>query len=1274
MKKITPIVAISILCSVSIAAAFTSVIAWFSASAKITNENNPVEGASLGAYFAYGDGSEEHPFGITKSRHLYNLAWLQYLNHFNKKTDNTGKIIPTYFELGDDVVGEGMAIPPIGDAAHPFVGTFNGNGYTISDFVISNNASDFTVKPAAVTSYTPSEIVGLFGVVGKLASDATTSYDTATNEIFDVGISDLTIKSNTANTLVGIVAGYVNGTISKVAVSDSTINIVQSGASAVTSIGTTNLSDYTIVGYCTDTYKRTLQTIDNTIYDVTPLDNVEFNATDSGDVQGWGGSINMLDMFNRLHNIEKVASSGTRTYKTITEYDADGEVIGTPTTSTYTYYRYSNRPAMGNFSYINQNDSYMYLQGGERVVNKYNTYYEHTGYPITDGTNYLCADDSSVYNMTGAKAQTGCTLWDFEEDGGEYLISTTYNGTTYYLSYVNDELDVTTSATTYWIIDDTGTYRDIYFDKKGDEYHLTYSNGWTVFNTSGDPYYVIYDDAGHYIAEPTNDYALSADSIAGAAHFGYSTSARGYYLLSNTSKYLGMYRTNSYQCQIAGDDNYYYRLVNSSGNLLANPYGDGYMRAFNKNSDTAYNTYYIRYTGTNNQPWTSGNNSQKTAMHVLSVDPTSFTPNILKSTQIIDPPHEGPDYYSDDSRKESYMSYTATNTTYFPLNVKTDGGTYSNASTANNRINSGNYDPTDANTGYVISGSNIGENTTITNGGPSLIRVSKYAISNINASYTSSDGEIKDTKVYTHNQAGNRVTIANDTFNYEKYSDSKKTLYDNVLKNQSNVYGLHFMSSQISKSDIVTANNISILGESYGTYQLPVNSIDFNLKEKGYINFFAGTYFSSTVTSFFSLHKVIRNSSGAITDIKEIEAIYGNATKRNYSYAYKYTDGTYSKPYRFDGNKNQYEMSQDDSGVVPFVDNDYLTEASFNTYITTYNYSPIFNTSRITNIRNGATINSLTQNALYYFEIPMNNGEYCLGSVDGGTGGYLIYLDIGANAAKTERTSIIEHFIRTVKEYEYPLGVAFLPVNKAGDDEFDETDTVCVYVAANYQGELFIERESDTSIEVARSGTTYSKPTYLSDSVTTLHDSGGASIKTEIIPKSSNTYETLRLQYYDYNVTLGEVIRTIITDTRVNNGSYTRTVKQYYQNGDEWVERAESDIKIYSSTTGVKLDLADVLNRNSGTITFNSTTTVVLVQIHYIVPGGVTSEEVVELNLVVDEDNTTGTYYKFDDYTIKITPTGGSITVEVIQLGSKKIVIGTTTVTTVGQKIVIPAA
>ena len=70
-------------------------------------------GKSYGSYFAYGNGTAEKPYGITRPLHLYNLAWLQYLGHFNQ-LDESGKLKQQFhFELGDDFDASTLTLPPI---------------------------------------------------------------------------------------------------------------------------------------------------------------------------------------------------------------------------------------------------------------------------------------------------------------------------------------------------------------------------------------------------------------------------------------------------------------------------------------------------------------------------------------------------------------------------------------------------------------------------------------------------------------------------------------------------------------------------------------------------------------------------------------------------------------------------------------------------------------------------------------------------------------------------------------------------------------------------------------------------------------------------------------------------------------------------------------------------------------------------------------------------------------------------------------------------------
>lgn len=234
-----------------------------------------------------------------------------------------------------------------------------------------------------------------------------------------------------------------------------------------------------------------------------------------------------------------------------------------------------------------------------------------------------------------------------------------------------------------------------------------------------------------------------------------------------------------------------------------------------------------------------------------------------------------------------------------------------------------------------------------------------------------------------------------------KYNDSR-TKIDDLLYNSSYIHGLHFYYGSgitISNTNKISINGAKIYGNTYNSYELPKNTIDFNLKEEGKINFFAGSYYSRTSTlgsyadSFFTLYEITRSNTTALSTVKRIDYIYLNtqydsqdANSKRYVYQY------------------QNESKPSNAGDLVF-DLRYIM-----------NEPPV-------------------KNALYYFEIPVNGGEYAMGSVTNKEGGaYLIYLDIGASGGGETQTvvpgtSIVETQTRTTYNYQYVSGVGVTAVS-----------------------------------------------------------------------------------------------------------------------------------------------------------------------------------------------------------------------------------------------------
>ena len=563
--------------------------------------------------------------------------------------------------------------------------------------------------------------------------------------------------------------------------------------------------------------------------------------------------------------------------------------------------------------------------------------------------------------------------------------------------------------------------------------------------------------------------------------------------------------------------------------------------------------------------------------------------NITFTNVTAENPVRGPDYHqtsedSDKSSAEDRMYYDATDTTYFPLNVESDIDapiTNGTNGTIETYISNGNLDPKTSNTGYIISGSNLTASGTYKSGN-SNIRVSEYPsndgnynISNSFKSTYNTLAKFPDSAIKTITLDGtetNMGSVYNEN-NYPRYKESKRSFYENSLTTAYNentgtytltntVYGLHFMDSTISTNSLVNAQKVSILGNKCDTYQFPVDCIDFNLKQKGVINFFAGSYFSGN-NSFFSIYQIFRNDDATgynseantytmyntINNLKQITEVWSNdvGTKTTkYSNIYKYSDGTYSRPYRFDGNQNKYVMNPlsnaDNTTAYTFSTMDETNQSDMtelNNYISTYGYTQRFASSQI-----GKRQNTYALNYIYYFEFPMNAGEYCLGSVTGGTGAYLLYLDIGANAAKTRRTEMYEHYREIEKIFNFPEGialnsVAIIKTNITNETSLDATDSTNFVIYYNTSGSLKLSRNGN-DITVTRSGgfTSNAKPTLVGDNMWddehhqyNIHLPDGGDNLTSEITAINITKETTSLTYFDYNVNLDELTKTVFSDT-----------------------------------------------------------------------------------------------------------------------------------------------
>jgi len=1127
--------------------------AWISKPIIVTMPENFSASTEI-SYFESGDGTAESPYVISNRVHLYNLAWLQYLGYFNLGENVNNANAQNYFVLKNDIDMDGLSIPPIGTEEYPFLGNFNGQGYTVENCITANSKELLIERPSLakfdvndlISAYASntddvSQIIGFFGVIGDYngaVSAVTSNIDETTIGVLNTDaimaqnfyLNNLSVKTLSSNTTIGLAAGYVNAVLKNIGVCASNLVVSNSGVTTLTE----NISDFTLVGYCTDFAKTSLKV--STVTLTVPKTSTEqwIYEDNNGVDSGWGGSVDMKSMFTRLQSIRSSATTNNSyVYDRYLEIGLNGET-NTLSESTATMYTNYSNAAQGSFVFSSNSSQYTYLHGGTTI---YETKYSYsaedtTAYLISDSSGrYLCVDGTSITSTTNAAT---ATKWFFSDGLNGGYISTVTNGFLYYLTNTNGTLSIGRAQNTSWKCTN-GVLSNGY-------YYLNYNTNWQLSLASS---CLISDGNGNYLSintagaltNTTNSSTSTVWTFVNVTGSGLiSAQANGltYYLRYNsgltitttqsqgtswTNKYGNIFYNGNYITYNSGwkttTINTYY-ISNGNGNYLtlsgttlvnATSKANATIWTFSNGASGGYissGSRYLRYynglttttSTTNRSNWTWASNRLYTGSYYIKFTNNAWrattgtanaTLEIFPSVELLSVlPYVNPLTLTETSAKtligttRSYVDTTGTNVTYFPL-----------------QASDSNYSVTQKNTGYVISSS---QDRTTTGTYPDKsgdIRVSYYTrSSSIGTTYISNTGVINN--ILTINDSGTAVNITNST-DYERL-DKAKTNFETVLSNDTtNLYGLHFMNANINLDNLVTVPSVVINNTTYTNYKMPTDCIDFRLKEKGYVNFFAGTYFPGN-NSFFSLYDIVRDDNNNITDIKKIDEVYTDEQHGNYSNVYKYSDGTYSVAYRIGRNGN-----------IPL--------SYTGNYPTGYTLK-----CKLSWIEN----NSLTLNALYYFEIPVNEGEYALGSADGGTGSYLMYLDIGANAQTIERTSISETITTTTNTYCFANGVGIVENTTSvnGNTLVTDSDIISYKLPVNSFGTLQLSRSGSAVTADGISG--------ISRFITaglTLNSSNTAT------PDLSVTTVEKRLTYVDYNTITNETIITVISQIDNNQPS-----------------------------------------------------------------------------------------------------------------------------------------
>ena len=1074
-KNVNKFIALTGISGFSLAAACIASVAWFISTIKITDINGT--GTTDAAYFAYGTGTAEDPFGISEIRHLSNLSWLQYKGQFDDR--------PYYFELANDINadGEEYVMPPIGTETHPFIGVFDGQGYTVNNIKVTNDYAQFTKKPHNIT-YTQSEaeVIGFFGVVGNLDGE---SFSSQTNSLHDFTLENLTVESKTTNTLIGLAAGYINADMSGVKVGTSKIS---TNGNAAKTAYTDKLSDYGLVGYTTKTGSS--GTFEQRLSQY-------YNSKSDGDDPGWGGSIAIKDLYGRLDTMRSSYaysdSSGNTALSYTDVYNADGTRASHTKSKSIgqALYNYNETSVKNGVTYnskvgalqanygSNSNGGIYYLSGGHYLEKQYRDYTPHSGYKICDGNgNYLAVNSVTTAGTNSNNAGTikntdsdGASLWSVPASGSGY-ISTTYSynynsPTTYYLYVYNTttvRLSTSTSYRTQFTksVDQNGNIRYTY-----NGYYLScVSNTWTMTELPTAPNPTTYNSyfANSYqIFYGKNYLSRSSTSITGSATGLTATNTYGWKFRTTGNNgqdvtlenaigqniYIyTQYNNNTYYWVDSDDSPYTVALSNRQNN--ASTYqitrdGDNYR--------ITVSGYVVVYDETNNVFSSRSSNTinSSTTLHPgLSIDTTqsilanyetqvAATYNMVPTSQTSG---QGPDQYLNSSRTTGGMNYSEQDVTYLPITIN-----------GNNDLQA-----KDTNTGYIIGGSSY--TSTSSSYGYGNVRVASfYTIADNLTNYNRTNGAFNEDSVWTRDATGLHQ-IDDDNNSFVKYLESKGKV-EQSLSGGSTIYGLHFMSAAINKDNVVNAKYAMINGEEHSNYKMPANSIDFNLKEQGYVNFFAAPYGNDgdgnarTVDSFFSLHMIKRNGTN-VDNIYEIEEVYSDGVPYH-SYIYRFSNGMYSIPYSIDkyNPKKIYILNTktplDDVANGGYADGIY-TQINSTTFTTNYSsFSSVFQMSWLKDYSYASGQNGFHQG--FYFEIPTNPGEYALGTVANKTfGAYLMYLDIAANAANKDQ--VTAYAITTFQSgLKFPSGVDFNATDVSGDNG-GETFAIIIAAGATSDGDI----------------------------------------------------------------------------------------------------------------------------------------------------------------------------------------------------------------------------
>lgn len=1110
------------------------------------------------AYFASGDGTKNlikdedgeivaGPFEIANPVQFYYFAWLQYLGFFNEANDD-GVVDTIYFRLSADLdmhyIDEDgntvkYVLPPIGTSNMPFLGNFDGEGHTITDLTVENQYDSLFEAPEGTDKDTfknYAEIIGCFGVVGEL-TEGSYKYDTQANEVKNLILQNITIKTQTNNALVGFVAGYVNGVVDCVGVVGATVDI-KAGTQSLTTY-TNNISDYSLIGFCTPNYKNDVYILSGNLTnpDTTVAYTVVPEVGGNGNVHGWGGSVKMSDIYGWLTTVmnERLAGTNNNYITERTDVATLGGVI-TTTARTYATKNTYTVDGFGSFlgSTINLGNNYGQGAGqvnclaGGQVVTQYTYKYTNeqvTVYYIKDGDYYMTFDGS---NVGSTQDETQATKWYASNNANGGTLSTVVDGRVYYLNFENGDfssiLDVNAN------LDELPSW-----NFSGDNASVNgssiacYDGVWQVkrYTTGGYKISLVYNNTTYYLHNNGTAVSTLASNEDSAAVWAIESVNDGYTIstiVNDVVYYLGYegnisnrnlsLSTNPTTWQMENNNRLYIRVNNTNYYLRYSSSGGGFVI---QNYDTNRDLTFTEVEGIDAS---SGGEadlvSSNTTENKIVCEQTICVDNSLKNGY----------YDANGNRVEGNVAGIA----YFPLSTTVKMG---------NNANSDSYSIDDTNTGYIIGAEyGVNDGTLSEHDSYGNVRIAQYGSDRMDNKTTPYTMSYKTGGKFKTINNRNADTLSN--LGLQKYADCYQDYIDSTA---SGCAGLHFMPASVSMKNM-TRITAHLNGETIENYQVPTNCIDFNLYDRGFINFVAGSYYTAVRPyndSFFSIYEIVRdpNDETTILEIKEIRKIYANMNGTGDN---KTIDT--SKPYYYTYLIDGQEVGADKipSGYEMVFDCRWITHPDDSSF---YGAS------------GGPT--AWANNKAFYFEVPVNAGEYAIGSTEGRTGAYLTYLDLAANAQLIDRTKQYEEITENLAEASIPNGVDTLLPTETLED-VDPFNSAFISINGGTSGQITVNKTGEN--EISHSATSGTTAEYVGVN-TVLKDGNGNAMSVPI----TQTTKIERTTYRDYNLNTGVYTVTVITKmTVVKDGvttvTYARTITTTAADGNVTTDITEPQSEI----------------------------------------------------------------------------------------------------------------